>query len=649
MEAEEVLKHTTYELGERVKELNCLYGISHLIERSGSSLDEILQGVVDLIPLGWQYPAITCARILLYGREFKTKNCGDALWKQSADIVVLGDRIGWMEVGYAKGTPESDEGPFLKQERDLLTAIAERLGRVAERMKAEEELRESEERYRGLVERAPVGILSIEKEGRIREVNQKLLDILGSPSPEATKSINMLTFPPLVKSGLSQAFRRCMETGQEVKAEIPYTSRWGKTSHLRTILTPWLDLNGNVMGCQAVAEDITERKRAEEERESLRRQILQAQKMEAIGTLTGGIAHDFNNLLTIMNGYAQLILSETTEDDPIYSDLQKIVETGFKGADLVKRLQAFSKKAEISVQPLNLNVIVDNLVSLMGRTFPKNIEIVTVFETNLSMINADALNVEQVLINLCINAKEAMPGGGRLRIETRNAFVDEEHCRVHPGAKPGQHVLIEISDTGTGMSKDTTERMFDPFFSTKGWDFNKGTGLGLSVARGIVEQHGGWMTCESEPGKGTSFRIYFPAMVEASVAEKPVPAVESFPSSEKILLVDDEEYVRGLGKRLLERAGYTVITAVDGKEALEIYAREQSNIGLVVLDLIMPQMGGEKCLEELLKINPQVKVVVSSGHSLDARERLILGALAKGFVSKPYEMKQLVQTVEGLL
>ena len=252
-------------------------------------------------------------------------------------------------------------------------------------------------------------------------------------------------------------------------------------------------------------------------------------------------------------------------------------------------------------------------------------------------------------MNLCINAKEAMPEGGRLRIETRNTFVDEDYCRLHPGAKPGRHVLIEISDTGTGMSKETMDRMFDPFFTTKGWDFKKGTGLGLSVAKGIVEQHGGWITCESEPGKGTTFRLYFPIIEDSPVVQKPEPLAETVPGGEKILLVDDEEYVRDLGKRILERAGYTVITASNGKEALEIYAREQSNIGLVVLDLIMPQMGGEKCLEELLKINPHVKVVVSSGHSLAPKERDHLGAYAKGFVNKPYQMKQFLEVVRGVL
>ncbi len=278
--------------------------------------------------------------------------------------------------------------------------------------------------------------------------------------------------------------------------------------------------------------DITERKRAEQERQHWLKQVLHSQKMEAIGTLTGGIAHDFNNLLTIINGYTQLILSEKTDDDDGYSDLQKILETGLKGADLVKRLLAFSKKADIRMEPLDLRRTAEDSSKLMERTFPKMIEIETVLGKDLSRVNADASQIEQVLMNLCINAKEAMPEGGRLRIEVENTLVDEDYCRLHAGGKPGPHVLLEVSDTGTGLDKETMERIFDPFFTTKGWDFNKGKGLGLSVARGIVEQHGGWITCQSEQGKGATFACYFPIIEDSPAIEKPGPAAETVPGVE---------------------------------------------------------------------------------------------------------------------
>ncbi len=227
--------------------------------------------------------------------------------------------------------------------------------------------------------------------------------------------------------------------------------------------------------------------------------------------------------------------------------------------------------------------------------------------------------------------------------------MDEDYCRLHAGAKPGRHVLIEVSDTGTGMSKETMDRIFDPFFTTKGWDFRKGTGLGLSVVKGIAEQHGGWITCQSEPGKGTVFMVYFPVIKAAPAVRKPEPSADTFTGTPKILLVDDEEHVRDLGKRILEHAGYMVITAGNGKEAVEIYSREQADIALVVLDLVMPKMGGEKCLDELIKINPHVKVIISTGRSLDSQERLHLGSLARGFVNKPYEVGQMAQAVKAVL
>jgi two-component system cell cycle sensor histidine kinase/response regulator CckA len=409
------------------------------------------------------------------------------------------------------------------------------------------------------------------------------------------------------------------------------------------------DPSGSVAGLIGVILDITERKRAENERQGLQRQLTQAQKWEALGTLTGGIAHDFNNLLTIINGYTEVLLSAKSEDDPEYSDLQKILETGLKGAELVQKLSSFSKKDEGSLQALNLNRVLESSVALMERTFPKMIEIKTNLPEDLSTVNADASQLEQVLMNLCVNAKEAMPDGGLLRIKTENVFVDEDYCRLHPGTKPGPHVLVEISDTGMGMNKETIERIFDPFFSTKGWDFRKGTGLGLSVTKGIVEQHGGWITCKSEPGEGTTFRVYFPALDEKPQAvQMPIEARQS-PQDGTILLVDDEELVGALGKRILERAGYDVITASNGKKALEVYSSEHPSIALVILDLIMPEMGGQECLEELIKINPHVRVVFSTGNPLSQNERDRLGMHAGGFVDKPYQVQRLLEVVRGIL
>lgn len=387
----------------------------------------------------------------------------------------------------------------------------------------------------------------------------------------------------------------------------------------------------------------------EAERTELRAQLFRAQKAEAILTLTGGIAHDFNNLLTVINGYAELILSGMSEHDLIYEDLRRVLETGRKGAELVQRLLAFSKKSEITKQPLNLNTAVENASHLLERIFPRSIEIETSLDMNLGTVNADQPQLEQVIMNLCINAKEAMPKGGILRIETGNVSVIEEQARLDPDAKPGRYVYTAISDTGIGIRKEILERIFDPFFTTKGWDFKKGTGLGLSVAKGIVEQHGGWIACTSDPGNGATFRIYLPATAIPPEMASPLPQAPQIAQIGKILLVDDEELVCDMGRRMLVRGGYKVVTAANGKEALEIYTRDHADISVVILDLIMPRMGGEQCLGEMLKINPDLRVIVSSGHSLDQLERARLGSLARGFVHKPYQMKQLLDAVRASL
>ncbi len=266
----------------------------------------------------------------------------------------------------------------------------------------------------------------------------------------------------------------------------------------------------------------------------------------------------------------------------------------------------------------------------------------------VSPVNADPSQLDQVLMNLAVNARDAMPEGGRLTIETVNVFLDEEFTRTHLGAKPGEYVLLNISDTGYGMDKETLQHIFEPFFTTK--EAGKGTGLGLAMVYGIVKQHGGYITCYSEPGKGTTFRIYLP-VVEMEI-DQDVAITGTMPAfgTETILLVDDEEFIRDLGKQILKRSGYTVLTATDGKEALELYKREKEKISLVILDLIMPEMGGKQCLEELLRIDPKARVsFIASGFGASGQTKEAIETGAKGFVSKPYKMKGVLQAVREAL
>jgi CheY-like chemotaxis protein len=371
--------------------------------------------------------------------------------------------------------------------------------------------------------------------------------------------------------------------------------------------------------------------------------------MEAVGTLAGGVAHDFNNMLTIILGYAEILLSDMDEQDPRSEDLDKIVQTAKNGADLVKRLLTFSRKADIEFRPLELNVEIERTHKLWERTLPKMIDIRLNLQDKLAPINADPVQIDQILMNLAINARDAMPDGGKLAVETKNVTLDQRYCDSHVNVLPGKYVMLSISDTGHGMDELTRARIFDPFFTTKERDATKGTGLGLAVVHGIVDQHRGHMICESEPGKGSTFKIYFPAV---DAAESPK---DSFGNrlldghGETILMVDDEELVRDLGVRTLKRAGYNVITAANGKEALELYGKKQDKIELVILDLLMPEMGGKQCLSELLRIQPKPKVLVASGHSDDVsmEESLRLGA--NGFVSKPFRLMELLRQVRTIL
>jgi PAS domain S-box-containing protein len=540
----------------------------------------------------------------------------------------------------------------LKDAQAELRLTVDRLQQaLTEREKAEADLRLSEAKFLDLYENAPCAYFSVWTDGTIRLCNRHGGELLGYSREELIGKpvFELYADEPEGQEKARKVFKRFVDGEPIADEELRMQKADGSLVWVSLTVNGIRDSIGHTVGSRSMVLDISDRKRAQEERQSLRNQLLQAQKMEAIGTLTGGIAHDFNNLLQIINGYTEMILMDRKEDDPIYADLKKVHGTGLKGAEMVQRLLSFSEKAPVSLQPLYLNDIVENSVKLMENTFPKMIEIETVLSDDLGMINGDASHIEQLLMNLCINAQEAMPDGGRLRIETRNIVVDGDYCRLHVGARPGRYSLIEVSDTGVGMSKEIMDRGFDPFFTTKGWDFKKGTGLGLSVTKGIVEQHGGWIVCESKEGVGTTFSVYLPVIEDLLVTRTSEPMAETAPNGRKILLVDDEEHVRDLGKRILEHAGYRVITAGNGKEAVEIYAKEQSEIALVVLDLVMPKMGGEKCLDELVKINPHVKVIISTGRSLDAQERLHLGSLARGFVNKPYEVGQMVQAVRKVL
>ncbi len=401
------------------------------------------------------------------------------------------------------------------------------------------------------------------------------------------------------------------------------------------------DHEGKPAGSMVILRDISQTKRLEA-------QLQQAQKMEAVGTLAGGIAHDFNNLLQAINGYTQILIMSKERNSSEYHNLEAILKSGERAAQLVRQLLFFSRKVEAVRRPVNLNQEVEQVLKILERTIPRMIEIEFHPGNLLWAVNADSVQMEQVLLNLGSNAKDAMSDGGKLIIETKNVTLDEEYARDHIGVSPGNYVLMTVSDTGHGMDQETLEHLFEPFYTTK--DIGQGTGLGLASVYGIVKSHEGNITCYSEIGQGTSFKIYLPALEQAKDPIK-TAHFEAPPQggTETILLVDDEETVIDFATQALEHFGYKVLQASSGEEALDIYTGGNYDIDLVIMDLGMPGMGGHRCLRELLKTDPAAKILIASGYSINGQVQATLKVGAAGFVGKPYDITILLNKVRTVL
>ncbi len=490
------------------------------------------------------------------------------------------------------------------------------------------------------VEQAEETIMITDPSGSIQYVNPAFEKTTGFTTKEALGKN-----PSILKSGrhgeeLYRDLWNSITHGKVWKGRFVNRRKNGTLFSEDATISPVRDRTGRIVNFVAVKRDVTEGL-------ALQQQLLQAQKMEATGTLAGGIAHDFNNLLTVVMGFSELLLAEKEQDHPEYADLQKIFHAAKNGADLVQRLLMFSRKSEPKPVPMNLNKQIVQVEKLLRRTIPRMVDIGLELSPDLPRIDADPSQVEQVLMNLAVNARDAMPDKGKLTVRTDILTLDEEYCRLQVEASPGEYVVLGVSDTGHGMDKQTLEHIFEPFFTTK--EMGRGTGLGLAMVYGIVKQHNGHITVHSEVGHGTTFQVYLPAI--PGEAETGVETSEEAPAfgTETVLLVDDEEYVRELGARILTKQGYTVLQAENGKKALDLFDKERSQISLVILDLIMPKMGGKECLKELLKIDPQVNVLVASGYSADASVEDTIQMGAKSFVAKPFRSNDLLRDVRRVL
>jgi len=512
---------------------------------------------------------------------------------------------------------------------------------ITKRREAEEALADSEERYRSLVENTLDGYFMCEyPTGPLIFFNQRICDMFGY-RPQEVHGMTLWDAldPSDVGAGRKRFDSKLARDADTMKPRTYRLRRKDGSLFVAEVVVSFVTYRGKPV-IQGMVRDITERRQ-------MQKQLMHAQKMEAVGTLAGGIAHDFNNLLQSIQGYTELLLMGRALDPHQRRSLERVLTAAKRGAELTGRLLTFSRRVESRLQPMDLNREIVQACSILERTIPKMIRIDLRLADGLKAVLADPAQIEQVLVNLAVNARDAMPDGGAVTIETANVRLSAEDCKTGWGLVPGDYVRLSVSDTGTGMDPGTLKHLFEPFYTTKA--VGKGTGLGLAMVYGIVKNHGGHILCRSEKNRGTTFTLYLQVNGRPEAArplETPGPPAQG---KESILVVDDEPMVRELAEEILRSRGYEVQSASDGETALSIFEKGKGRIALVILDLIMPGMGGRQCLERLLRIDPGARVLIASGYALDAATQEAIDAGAQGFVKKPYELQTMLEAVRRIL
>ena len=505
---------------------------------------------------------------------------------------------------------------------------------------AKDAMNKSEMHYRHLIENMGDILFTLDLKGIFTFISSQAEVSLGH-KPESMVNNDM-------KGYLAEESRSIFERnlGEQIQGKsispykVEFLSSNGQHIPFEINLSPLFNIEGELIGIEGIGRDMSEHERLEAE-------LFQAQKMEVVGTLAGGVAHDFNNILQAISGFTEILLFSKTENDPDYKRLTQIEKQVTRASQLVRQLLAFSRRSKSKLQAIDLNKELKKTKEVLIRTLPRMINIEFHLDNELKPIAADPNQIEQIITNLAVNARDAMPDGGKLILKTENVILDGEKYPEHPA---GKYILLSVSDTGVGMDRQTLEHIFEPFYTTK--ETGKGTGLGLAMVYGIVKNHNGFIRCFSKPERGTSFKIYLPVLEteDRNRDEEERKEEEIIGGDETILLVDDEEAILELGKEILEQYDYTVITAISGEEAIEIISKESTSTpDLVILDLNMPGIGGYKCLQELLKIDSRINVLVASGYSAEFEEKKIRETGARGFISKPYHMKQILKTVREVL
>ncbi|NOZ12273.1 MAG: PAS domain S-box protein [Acidobacteria bacterium] len=515
---------------------------------------------------------------------------------------------------------------------------------ITERKLAEERLRESEKKYRLIFNNAPLGIFHYDADGIISSCNDKFVEIIGS-SRKQLIGLHMMNLPD---KRVAQAVRKSLNKEAGFYEGDYHSVTADKITPIRVFFEPVISENGEVKGGVGICEDITERKQAEAEREKLREQLFQAQKIESVGRLAGGVAHDFNNMLGVILGRAEMLLTKMSPDDPNRSNVEAIMRAGDRSADLTRQLLTFARKQTIQPKIMNLNDAIEGMLKMLRRLIGENIDLIWQPAAILWTVRMDPVQVDQILANLCINARDAIPKTGTITIETENREIDHIYCETHTEAIPGSYVMLAVSDDGCGMNEKTRRQIFEPFFTTKA--VGKGTGLGLSTVHGIVKQNKGFINVYSEPDEGSTFRIYIPKHGE-KLTEKAEDVNIPIPRGKgrQILLVEDEAGLLEMTKTMLEELEYSVYAAARPMEALSFLRGKGCVPDLLLTDVVMPEMNGKELAEKITKMCEQVKVLFMSGYTANAIAHH--GVLDKevAFIQKPFSLNELAQAIAKIL
>jgi PAS domain S-box-containing protein len=563
-----------------------------------------------------------------YKDEQEIIHSGKAIIQREDPDIDFTDRFRWLS---------TTKVPFRDSNGNIVGVVG--IGHdITKQKQREEELR----KLSLAVEQSPAATVVTDMKGDIEYVNPKFTEVTGYTYEEMIGKN-----PRILKSGehphdFYEELWDTITSGEEWRGEFHNKNKNGELYWVSSSVSAIRDSGGKISHYLAVQEDITEKK-------LLERQLIKAQEMEAIGTLAGGIAHDFNNLLGVIIGYSDYLLTTLDKDDQMHKIIENINEAGHWGASLTDQLLAFSRKQTIQREILALNTVVEETEKMLKRLLGEDIELFSDLEPELWLVEADHGQITQILMNLSINARDAMTEGGKIIIKTENVYINDEFCQRFSYAQPGKFVCLLIEDKGIGMDQDILSHIFDPFFTTK--EIGKGTGLGLSVIYGIVKQHNGWVNVESELGQGSVFRVYLPASFTSGVkeTEQEISIEELQGHGERVLLVEDQKMLHDFAARILPKNGYIIFAAEKAEEALDLFEKEKGQFHIVLTDVVLPDMNGVKLADRLLIKKPEIKVLLTSGYMDDKSQWSVIQERGLNFLKKPYTLTELLKSIKEAL